>query len=129
MNFGNWEENVHTDYEQIKRIAFSQRITSENVTVDTQKETAVITGRDGTYDVSLNHCTCYDFDSRQLPCKHIYRLASDLGLLEMPKPSRKAAKEFKDHVQDDVDHYKELYFNGAISIEKFNKIVNALLSK
>jgi hypothetical protein len=33
VNFGNWDENVHNDYEQIKRIAFMQRIKPENVTV------------------------------------------------------------------------------------------------
>ena len=130
MNFGNWEESIHTDYEQIKRIAFSQRITSDNVIVNTDKQKATITGRDGTYNVTLASCTCYDFESRHLPCKHIYRLASELGMLdELPKINRKAAKSFKDNVQNDIDHYKELYLNGAISIEKFNKIVNALLSK
>ena len=38
MNFGNWDENVHNDYEQIKRIAFMQRIKPENVTVFPEKQ-------------------------------------------------------------------------------------------
>ncbi|HBA68979.1 MAG TPA: hypothetical protein DCZ40_06450 [Lachnospiraceae bacterium] len=130
MNFGNWNENVHTDYEQIKRIAFSQRIKSENVTVNAENETAVIVGSDGIYDVTLNSCTCFDFGARNLPCKHMYRLAAELGFLDdLPKTNRKAAKAFKDNIQTDINHYKELYLSGAISIEKFNKIVNALLSK
>mgnify|MGYP000844520134 FL=1 len=130
MNFGNWDENVHNDYEQIKRIAFMQRIKPENVTVFPEKQAAEIVGRDGVYDVTLNSCTCYDFEARQLPCKHIYKLASELGYLEdLPKPSRKAAKAFKESLPAEIDRFKELYFIGAISIEKFNKIVNALLSK
>lgn len=130
MNFGNWEENVHNDYEQIKRIAFMQRIKPENVTVFPEKQSAEIVGSDGIYDVTLNSCTCYDFEARQLPCKHIYKLASELGYLDdLPKVNRKAAKAFKDNLSSEIDHYKELYFSGAISIEKFNKIVNALLSK
>lgn len=130
MNFGNWDENVHTDYEQIKRIAFAQRIKPEKVTIHAEKNTAKIVGSDGTYSVSLDKCTCYDFESRNLPCKHMYRLALDLGLLaDLPKSNRKAAKTFKDNINDEIEHYKDLYFNGAISIEKFNKIVNALLSK
>jgi hypothetical protein len=130
MNFGNWEESVHNDYEQIKRIAFMQRIKPENVTVFPEKQSAEIVGSDGIYDVTLNSCTCYDFEARQLPCKHIYKLASELGYLDdLPKVNRKAAKAFKDNLSSEIDHYKELYFNGAISIEKFNKIVNALLSK
>lgn len=121
---------MHNDYEQIKRIAFMQRIKPENVTVFPEKQSAEIVGSDGIYDVTLNSCTCYDFEARQLPCKHIYKLASELGYLDdLPKVNRKAAKAFKDNLSSEIDHYKELYFNGAISIEKFNKIVNALLSK
>ena len=130
MNFGNWDENLHNDYEQIKRMAFMQRIKPENVTIYPQNQSAKIIGTDGIYKVTLDSCTCYDFDSRQLPCKHIYRLAYELGFLEdLPKLNRKAAKEFKDNLQAEIEHFKELYFSGAISIEKFNKIVNALMSK
>ena len=130
MNFGNWDESVHNDYEQIKRIAFMQRIKPENVTVYPEDQTAVIEGSDGTYDVTLNNCTCVDFAMRKLPCKHIYRLASELGYLDdLPKPDRAAAKAFKENLPSEIDRFKELYFSGAISIEKFNKIVNALTSK
>lgn len=74
-----------------------QRIKPENVTVFPEKQAAEIVGRDGVYDVTLNSCTCHDFEARQLPCKHIYKLASELGYLEdLPKPSRKAAKAFKE---------------------------------
>lgn len=130
MNFGNWENSIHEDYEQIKRIAFMQRIKAENVNVVPGKEVAKIAGTDGIYDVTLNSCTCHDFEVRQLPCKHIYRLAFELGFLDdLPKPNRKATKSFKDNIQSEIERYKEYYLNGAISIEKFNKIVNALQSK
>lgn len=130
MNFGNWNETLHNDYEQIKRIVFSQRIKSENVTVDTSTQSAEIVGRDGTYDVTLESCTCYDFESRQLPCKHMYYLAHELGCLDdLPKINRKAAKAFKDNLPTEIERFRELYLSGAISGEKFNKIVNALTSK
>lgn len=130
MNFGNWDNALHDDYEQIKRIAFSQRIKPEKVTINHDHETAKIIGTEGTYQVSLNNCTCHDFEMRQLPCKHMYRLAFELGYLsDLPQPNRKAAKQFKDNLPDEIDRYKNLYLDGAISIEKFNKIVNALLSK
>lgn len=130
MIFGNWNEDVHKDVEQIKRMVFMQRIKSENITIDAASETATVVGSDGVYDVSLDKCTCFDFESRQLPCKHIYRLAFELGYLEdLPKTDRKAAKAFKDNLAAEIDHFKELYFSGAISGEKFNKIVNALQSK
>ena len=31
------------------------------------------------YETTLNSCTCSDFQKRQLPCKHIYKLAMILG--------------------------------------------------
>ena len=33
------------------------------------------------YTVTLNHCDCKDFEERHLPCKHIYRLALELGIV------------------------------------------------
>ncbi|SHJ75294.1 SWIM zinc finger family protein [Tepidibacter formicigenes] len=130
MNFGNWDNSIHEYCEQIKRIAFMQRIKPENVYVDFEQKTAEIIGSRGTYNTTLNSCTCYDFETRQLPCKHIYRLAFELGFLDdLPKINRKASKAFKDNIQNEIERYKEYYLNGAISIEKFNKIVNALQSK
>lgn len=131
MKFGKWEENIHSDVEQIKRIASAQHISSGKVSVDPDSETANIAGSDGVYSVTLDSCTCFDFQSRHLPCKHIYRLAYDLGYLnDLPVLDKNAAKDFNSNaLQNDVEHYKQLYFDGIISIDKFCKIANALLSK
>lgn len=37
-------------------------------------------GKIKNYDVSLDKCTCVDFGLRRKPCKHIYRLAIELGI-------------------------------------------------
>jgi hypothetical protein len=129
LKFGKWDESVHEDYEQIKRIATMQKIKAEKVSVYPETQTAKIEGRDGIYDVTLDSCTCFDFATRGLPCKHIYRLAYELGLLELPKTNRKAAKEFKENIPNEIEKCKELYLNGAISVDKFSKLVNALISK
>ncbi len=34
---------------------------------------------------SLTKCNCADFERRKLPCKHIYRLAVELGIIEIIK--------------------------------------------
>lgn len=130
MSFGNWSEETHKEFEQIKRIVFSHRIKPENVTINATTQSAKIVGTDGIYDVTLNSCTCFDFYNRQMPCKHIYRLAYELGYLDdLPTQNRKAVKEFKNSLPAEIEHFKELYFKGAISGEKLNKIVNALTSK
>ena len=38
------------------------------------------TCRIGDYLVSLENCTCMDFRQRHLPCKHMYKLASRVGV-------------------------------------------------
>lgn len=43
---------------------------------------ADIKGHDGNvYHTTLNSCTCPDFQFRRAPCKHMYRLALEVGLL------------------------------------------------
>lgn len=37
------------------------------------------------YDTTLSSCTCMDFQERKLPCKHIYRLALELGIIDIVK--------------------------------------------
>lgn len=106
------------------------QVKPSDVFIDHSNHSALIQGKDGAYNVSLTQCTCFDFESRQLPCKHIYKLAFELGLLDnLPKLNHKAAKSFKDSIPDEIERFKEYYLNDAISIDKFAKIVAALQSK
>ena len=77
MNFFSSEfEELHNEEEQIARQDKSSKVEMARVNVKTQ------TGRTkyGDYDVSLEGCTCTDFKMRQLPCKHMYKLANKLKL-------------------------------------------------
>lgn len=42
------------------------------------------TGRINDYAVSLEECSCRDFSLHHKPCKHMYRLAYELGLFSLP---------------------------------------------
>lgn len=62
------------------------------------------------YDTTLSSCTCYDFQNRHLPCKHIYRLAVELGIVEIVK--RSSTHYDKDILQEirasgDIDNHPE----------------------
>lgn len=128
MNFGKWDESIHNDLEQLKRIASANSLKSSQVQVNKENQSAIIQGSGSTpYEVTLNICTCFDFESRQLPCKHMYRLALELGLLsELPALNKQASKAFTEKVQSDIDHYFDLYQAGTISLDKFIKIATAL---
>lgn len=57
--------------------------------IDRNRCTAKIRGKSSTYDVSLESCSCPDFQRRNLPCKHMYRLAIELGVVDQPVSSYK----------------------------------------
>lgn len=130
LQFGYWDPDVHSTLEQVKRLAAMLRIKPKNITVNVDNLTAEIIGSTGDHHhVSLTSCSCMDFHFRQLPCKHIYRLAYELGCLNsLPKFDRKSAEAFEGTIPDEVERFRRLYLKGAISPEKYVKIVNALES-
>lgn len=88
--FGPWDPSVHAapgQYARFGRAAarplsvFSKSENSTKVLDCNAKAGAIkVQGRlDRVYTVSLDRCTCPDFQERGLPCKHIYALASFLG--------------------------------------------------
>lgn len=58
------------------------RSVKENMRIRDFKASALITTEtDHTYRTTLTQCECVDFRMRGKPCKHMYRLAMELGLL------------------------------------------------
>ena len=130
-NFEKWPPELHHDPAQIKRRLNSEKIKPEAVTVDAENLTAVIVGSDPEpYLVTLEECTCYDFCARGLPCKHIYRLADELGILEpWPKIDRKGQRALLAAAPAEVDRWRNEFLAGRISATKFIKISEALMGK
>lgn len=88
MTFGNWTENLHNDQAQQKRIASARSANTTPSSVDKNFQTAVFPGSGAIpYTTTLDSCTCVDFARRKAPCKHIYRLAIELGLLDLSAKS------------------------------------------
>lgn len=78
-----WEkwENVHAESDQVKRLASARQAILTPLSVNADEGTARFKSKRGEYAVSLDSCTCADFAMRGLPCKHMYRLALELGLV------------------------------------------------
>lgn len=128
MTFSNWASDIHKDIDQITRFDNSLKIKPESIVLNRDANTAIITGSDD-YEVSLTNCTCMDFSLRHLPCKHIYRLALELGLISQPKVNIDEAKKFKESIPSEIKRYETLYEIGAISGKKYVAIVKALQTK
>ena len=81
-----WEYNVHSDEAQIARqgramtYPFSFKINKKNQTARFSSTSEL-----PYYDTTLNSCDCFDFQERKLPCKHIYRLAVELNIIDIIK--------------------------------------------
>src|SRR5262245_48330218 len=93
--------------------ALESRCTPKSLNRD--EATAVFQSSKGTGDylTTLKSCGCSDFLSRDLPCKHIYRLAFELGVLSLD-PGAGLASAAVCFDSDDLaclslDSKKELY--------------------
>lgn len=70
---------MHADPEQIARQERARTVHLDTNLVDIATKSAAISD----YAVSLDTCTCRDCALRRLPCKHMYRLAHELGAFDL----------------------------------------------
>ena len=78
------DEVLHTESDQLKRqiSALGKKLTPFDVDVKSQTCRIKGSGKEA-YVISLTDCTCNDFVKRRLPCKHMYRLAHELGIFAL----------------------------------------------
>lgn len=129
--FEKWDDAIHADPDQVKRRLNGEKISPQAVSVDADGRCALIAGSEPEpYRVTLTGCSCFDFAGRGLPCKHMYRLADELGLSDpWPKESRKEREAALDAAEKDLARWREIYLAGGVSAKKYAKIADALLSK
>lgn len=127
-----WDESLHEDEKQIERqgwamnYPFTFKIDKENKCGKFSSTTLA-----PYYETHLDSCTCNDFLERQKPCKHIYRLAVELGLIEIIKRQgggydKKKLDEIKnsddiDSQPDQLKRQKSALECKIIEIDKENK--------
>ena len=76
-NFFDAKNSLHNDYHQLQRQQRATKLQLDSVDFDKR------TGRFGKLRVSLERCSCTEFRRNHKPCKHMYRLASELGLFKL----------------------------------------------
>ena len=113
--------------DNIKRIQSAKEISSKKIRVDRKGQTATIIGSSfDTYTVSLSECTCYDFSMRRKPCKHMIRLAIELGDdFGFPAFSPQKAKEYD--VETDIAILRKRWLDGQLLTESYIACINALM--
>ena len=73
-----WGIDIHNDPEQVKRINNSK--SKDTTPVSVSEHSGVFHGSKKDYSTTLLTCSCRDFAIRKKPCKHMYRLAYELGV-------------------------------------------------
>ena len=130
MSFDRWDLSIHNNPEQLKRRISASKIKPSDIKLDEIHSSAIICGSgEEPYSVTLDSCICFVFQSRDLPRKHMYRLALELGCLEnLPEVDPDAEKDFESRIMTIIDGYYHDLQEGAISADRFLKIASALLT-
>lgn len=87
VSFGRWDPSVHQSDKQKRKIKDAQKSTCTPSAVDEENQKAVFLGsKGGEYSTTLKSCSCPGYKQKNpeaLPCKHIYRLAMELKLIDI----------------------------------------------
>ncbi len=76
-----WDSSVHESDYAAKRIKSAKSAKLTPIKIDTDDCYGYFQGSRGRYETWLDLCPCGDFIRSKLPCKHIYRLAIELGIM------------------------------------------------
>ena len=127
VSFGDWKDDIHNDFEQVKRIESAQakKMKKSIVSIDMENGVMHIQGSSkNPYVTTLNECTCTDYFIRRLPCKHMYTLAFEMGLMnDLPEYDKKKSTFDSER---EAEKYKQLHQNGRISADTYAKLCAAL---
>ena len=65
MSFDRWDLSIHNNPDQLKRRISASKIKPSDIKLDEIHSSAIICGSgEEPYSVTLDSCTCYDFQSR-----------------------------------------------------------------
>ena len=76
-----WPSALHKDAYAKKRIESAKSAKMTPIRIDENDNFGYFQGSNGKYETFLDECSCTDFIRNKRPCKHIYRLAMELGLM------------------------------------------------
>lgn len=113
--------------ECVKRIEAARAIpTSKIIALDADSQVALIQGSDEVpYHVTLCGCSCVDYQRRREPCKHMYRLAMELGdCPDLPIFDPYKASEYD--ISEDVERLTNRWSAGQLTTDAYIKCVEAL---
>ena len=130
--FGPWSEQSHIGKSPEGALLRAQLAETSPIpgSLDTVKKTARFYGSK-VYDVSLSFCPCGAFRGKH-PCKHIYRLAMELGIIDLPYKtgiSKGERNETQASVEDCIAVLEQLSVEAQLEIKQMLYSCTASKSK
>ena len=95
FEFADWDTSIQMYPGQNERFerALSSKVSP--ISVDFEKQIGIFDGSGvNPYETTLTSCTCSDFIRRKLPCKHMYRLAIELEVIDTSSLNNEKVLEF-----------------------------------
>lgn len=77
-----WSSDIHISDHAKKRIMSAKSAKLTPIKIDTIDLYGYFQGSSGRYETFLDKCSCIDFVRNKKPCKHIYRLAMELCVID-----------------------------------------------
>lgn len=105
-----WPAKLHKDEHAKKRISSATSLQVTPLSVDNKNFSATFFNKHNkkrNYITTLTSCTCVDFILNERPCKHIYRLAIELGIIHENKESYCDRAFFWEEVADIIESFDE----------------------
>lgn len=124
-----WSKETHeTEFAQ-KRIKSAKSAKLTPIKIDKEDLYGYFQGSHGRYETFLDSCPCGDFIRNKLPCKHIYRLAIELGLMNENTESDKNAiptpKKERVSLDEQIDIVESLSINAQFRLAQIAACVNS----
>ena len=128
-----WNPAIHNELPQIKSRIAAAKLKPSDITMNPDNSCDISGSGKDPYHATITSCTCPDFlinKKQSAPCKHIYRLASDLGkynLLPARNPTGSASVQRE--IPKELSRWEREFLSGNISAEKYVKLCEALTMK
>ncbi len=125
-----WPLELHSEPNQVERRLRGEKIKADDISIDSVSQSAVMWGSGAhPYSVTLTSCTCPDFVHSYGPCKHIYRLASELGELPtLPIASVARQQAARNAADADLARWRAEFEDGTIPPKEYAALAAALKS-
>lgn len=96
---------LHQKYQQLRRQKKALELEPDSIDYNAQK------GKINGYKVTLENCTCVDFEKHHKPCKHMYCLAIKLGAFEVNEEVLEHIDlSSNEKISNEIERYPVSYF-------------------